>query len=282
MHKAILLFLFILFIASPLLAANEVEVRMLRTVSLAETPKQVVSTADGQRIYVLNEKGEVALYSSNGDLMGTFDAGPDVTGIAPQGSNRLVLEMADQKQLILAALEPVVHISTKDAPVLGPENAPVTIAVFDDFECPYCAKAVPLIKQVVNAYKDKVKLVYKHFPLGMHKNARAAAIASMAAQEQGKFWPYHDLLFANYNKLNSKKFTELAKDAGLDLVKFAADRKDPRLQQRLQLDQEEGRRIGVRGTPTIFVNGRRLPQRSRQAFDQMIQEELAKAQPGRS
>ena len=276
-RKISLLVLLVFLSASQLWAQNQVDVRMLRTVSLDSAPQQVVATADGQRIYVLTEQGEVQLFSTNGDPLGSFDAGPDVTGISPQGKNRLILEMSKQKQVMLVALEPVVQISSKDSPVMGPADAPVTITIFDDFECPYCAKAVPLVKQVVSAYSDQVKLVYKHFPLGMHKHAKAAAIASMAADRQGKFWPLHDLLFANYNKLNAEKINELAEQAGLDMAQFAADRKDPRLQQKLNADQQEGRQIGVRGTPSIFINGRRLPQRSRAAFDQMIKAELAKA-----
>lgn len=277
MPRLLLLPLLLLFGFS-LVSAAEVEVRMLRTVDLSTVPKQTVATADGQRFYVLTETGEVQLFSSNGDLLGTFDAGPEVTSITPQGNNRLILEKGGQKQLMLLTLEPIVQVSIEGSPVLGPADAPVTIAVFDDFECPYCAKAVPLLKEVANAYPEQVKLVFKHFPLGMHKNARAAAIASMAADRQGKFWPLHDLLFANYNKLSPQKITELAKQAGLDMPRFESDRKDPRLQQKLAADQREGQQIGVRGTPTIFVNGRRLPQRNRAAFDQLINAELAKVQ----
>lgn len=278
MRKLLLVTLFLLYAVSPLFADSQVDVRLLRTVSLADNPQQVVTTADGQRIYVLTEKGDVQLFSTNGESLGSFEAGPDVTGIAAQGANRLILEMGKQKQLLLVALEPVVQISSFGAPTLGPADAPVTITVFKDFECPPCAQAAPLIKQVVNAYPEQVRLVFKQFPLRMHKHARAAAIASMAADRQGKFWPLHDLLFANYNKLSPQKITELAKDVGLDMVQFETDRRDPRLEQRLNADLQEGQKIGVRGTPTIFVNGRILPQRSRQAFDQMIQAALAKAQ----
>lgn len=277
MRTLLLLCLAFLLSASPLLANSQVEVRMLRSIQLDNTPKQIVTTADGQRIYVLTETGEIQLFSSNGDPLGSFDAGPDVSGISPQGSNRLILEMGAQKEMMLVMLEPVVQISTEGSPSMGPEDAPVTIVIFDDFECPYCAQAEPLIKNVVNSYKDQVRLVFKHFPLGMHKHAQAAAIASMAADNQGKFWPYHDLLFANYNKLSEQKIIDLAEKVGLDMLRFTRDRNDPRLQQKLASDQQEGRKLGVRGTPSIFINGRRLPQRSRNTFDQMIKTELAKA-----
>ena len=259
----------LLFLGVPQAFANEVDVRMLRTVNLPEPPKQVVATADGQRIYVLTEKGDVLLLSANGELLGKFEAGPGVTGLTPQGPNRLIVEQGAQKQLLLVALQPVLSISTEGAPTMGPADAPITVAVFDDFQCPYCAKAVPLLKDIVKTYPDQVKLVFKHFPLGMHKHARAAAIASMAADRQGKFWPYHDLLFANYNKLNPQKITALAKQAGLDMERFEKDRKDPQLLRKLSADQLEGQQIGVRGTPSIFVNGRRLQQRNKAAFDQV-------------
>ena len=133
-----------------------------------------------------------------------------------------------------------------------------------------------MVKEVVGAYSEQVKLVYKNFPLGMHKYARAAAVAGLAAERQGKFWPLHDLLFANYNKLNPQKINELAKQAGLNMDKFKVDQLDPLLVQQLNADIQEGQQIGVRGTPSIFVNGRRLPQRSRAAFDVLIKSERAK------
>lgn len=281
MRKFILLTFVLLFCATPLFAATPVDVQLLRSVNLAATPIQIVATADGQRIYVLTDKGEIQLFSANGESLGSFDAGPDVTGITPQGSNRLILEMGRQKQMLLVGLQAAVQISTADAPTRGPANAPVTIVIFDDFQCPYCAKAEPLVKEVLSAYPDQVRLVFKNFPLGMHKYARAAATAALAAERQGKFWTLHDLLFANYSSLNPQKIDQLAEQAGLDMEQFETDRKDPRLQQQINADLQEGQKIGVRGTPTIFINGRLLPQRSRAAFDQMIRAELAKGQPAK-
>ena len=105
--------IFFPFFAGTLLAGNEVDVQRLRTLNLTEKPREVVATADGQRIYVLTEKGNVQLFSANGDPLGTFDAGPDVTGISPQGKNRLILEIGQQKQLMLIALEPIVQLTVQ-------------------------------------------------------------------------------------------------------------------------------------------------------------------------
>ena len=274
--RFILLSIFILSsVAGPALA-DSVDVRMVRSVQLGETPVQTVSTADGKKIYVLTDQGNVKIYSADGQLQGTFEAGSDVTGIAPQGQNVLLLQKAGAKEMVQVVLETVAKINIEGAPQLGNKEAPVTIVVYDDFECPYCAKAVPLFKEVLAAYPDQVQLIFKNFPLGMHKHAQAAAVAGLAAQKQGKFWPLHDLLFDNYNKLSAKKITELAEQAGLNMVKFAQDQKNPQLARQVSNDMQEGQKIGVRGTPSIFVNGRRLPQRSRAAFDQLITAELDK------
>lgn len=136
---------------------------------------------------------------------------------------------------------------------------------------------MPLLKQVLEKYPNKVKLIFKNFPLSSHQFAMKAAIASLAAHRQGKFWPYHDKVFENYNKLNDKMLDEIAEQVGLDMGKFKKDIKDPALQRKVQQDQQEGNSIGVRGTPTIFVNGRRLQQRSLEGFSTMIDKELKKS-----
>ncbi|AMV70641.1 Disulfide bond formation protein D precursor [Desulfuromonas sp. DDH964] len=277
MKKSLLTILTLLLSATSLLA-DSVDVRLLRSVSLGETPRQVVASADGQRIYVLTTTGQVQLYSADGQIQGRFEVGPEVTGITPQGAERLILQSAERQEMTLLALQPVVSLKTAGAPSLGAPDAPVEMVIFDDFECPYCAKAVPLLKQVLEAYPGKVKLVFKNFPLKMHKNARAAAAAALAAERQGKFWPLHDLLFENYNKLNSQKIRELAEQAGLDLARFDQDRNDPALQQVINADMQEGKKVGVRGTPTVFINGRRLQNRSMAGFKQMIDAELARQQ----
>ncbi len=273
MSKKLLIILILLLSASPLLASS-VDVNMIRTVPLGETPLQVAATADGQRIYVLTDAGKVHLFNADGAPQGSFEVGPDVTGITPQGSNRLVLQLAERQEMLLIALQPVVKIDSSNSPILGNADAPVEIVVYDDFECPYCARSVPLLKQVLDAYPDKVKLVFKNFPLPMHKSARTAALAGLAAEQQGKFWPLHDLLFDNYNKLSPQKIRELAQQAGLDMSRFDKALADPKLLQQVNSDIQEGQQIGVRGTPTIFINGRRLQQRSMDGFKKMIDAEL--------
>jgi protein-disulfide isomerase len=130
---------------------------------------------------------------------------------------------------------------------------------------------------VLEQYPNDVKLVFKNFPLTrIHKHAMNAAVGALAANQQGKFWEFHSALFKNYNKLNDEMFTEIAKSLELDMEQFKQDMQNPALAAMVQRDLKDGGKAGVRGTPSIFVNGRMLRQRSLPGFKQVIDEELAK------
>jgi len=133
-----------------------------------------------------------------------------------------------------------------------------------------------VLEQVLEKNPDKVKLVFKNFPLRNHKFAMEAAIAALAAEKQGKFWEFHDLLFKDYNRLNEQKVKEIAHQLKLDMEKFKTDRKDPGIRALINRDLAEGNRAGVRGTPTIFINGRLLRDRSPAGFQELIEKALKK------
>jgi protein-disulfide isomerase len=135
---------------------------------------------------------------------------------------------------------------------------------------------VPLLEQVLEKYPDDVKIVFKNFPLRNHRFAMQAATAALAAESQGKFWEFHDLLFKNYNKLNDQKIREIARELGLDQTEFEKKMKDPKIAEMIRQDVREGVQAGVRGTPTIFINGRRLKDRSLKGFQAAIDRELQK------
>ncbi len=134
---------------------------------------------------------------------------------------------------------------------------------------------MPLIEQVLDRYPGSVKVAFKHFPLSFHKQALPAALASMAAAEQGRFWEYHDELFLKQNRLGSELYLEIAQGLGLDLKKFSLDMMRPSLRQRVEQDVADGKKAGVTGTPAIFVNGRRVKQRDIETMSRLIDEELA-------
>ncbi|MBI3183584.1 MAG: thioredoxin domain-containing protein [Myxococcales bacterium] len=172
---------------------------------------------------------------------------------------------------------PAAEINIKTAPVKGPRDAPVTIVAFSDFQCPFCSRVVPTLKQLEEQYKGKVKVAFKHQPLPFHQNARIAASASMAANEQGKFWEYHDKLFANQTALDRSSLERYAQEVGLDMSKFRASLDSNKFDALITEDSQEGNRVGANGTPTFFINGRQLVgAQPIDAFKAIIDEELKK------
>ena len=130
------------------------------------------------------------------------------------------------------------------------------MVIFSDFQCPFCAKLVPVIEEVALAYPDTVKIVFKHFPLRNHRFASLAALAAIAAQQQGKFWEFHDQLFLLQKEIDQDKIVEVAQNLGLDMKKFTSDVGGDFAKNQLTKDMSDGRAAGVRGTPTVFINGR--------------------------
>jgi len=134
----------------------------------------------------------------------------------------------------------------------------------------------PFFRQLSDKYKGQLKIVIKHFPLTRHKFARKAAQASLAAHEQGKFWEFHTKLFENYQSLNDDKLVQIAGELKLDIDKLQSDMNLPKIQRIISRDIQNGRRIGVKGTPTIFINGKRTILRNPDEFIEKIDSELKK------
>ncbi len=164
------------------------------------------------------------------------------------------------------------------SPVKGPADAPITIVEFSDYQCPFCARSEPLVKEALDAYPTQARFVYKHFPLtAIHPQALPAALAATAAQKQGKFWEMHEKLFANQRALAPEQLREYARVLGLDLARFDADMQSEEVKAMVQEDIQLAQRVGVRGTPTIFVNGKLLQNRSLDGFRQIIDPALKEA-----
>ncbi len=162
--------------------------------------------------------------------------------------------------------------------IFGDPKAPVTIVEFSDMQCSYCGRFHPALKDVVKAYPGKVKVIFKHFPLGFHQMARPAAKAAMAAGVQGKFYEMVDLLMANNTSLSIEKFNELAKQLGLNEAKFAKDFKerDAEWERVLAEDMALVEASAVMGTPTYFLNGKKTNARTIDAWKQEIDALLKK------
>ena len=172
----------------------------------------------------------------------------------------------------------VYPLVTGDSPSRGPGDAKITIVEFSDYQCPFCSQAEPLIDQVMAAYPKDVKRVYKQFPLtSIHPNALPASKAAVAAGKQGKFWEMHAKLFGNQRELSPDNYKKWAEELKLDVARFEKDMASPEVQQQIDKEMQEAKAADVTGTPTIFVNGKRLQQRSMDGFKAAIDSSLPKS-----
>jgi protein-disulfide isomerase len=174
-----------------------------------------------------------------------------------------------------------IDVEIGNAPVWGKDSAPVTIVEFSDFQCPYCQRAAQTVTDLKKKYgKSKIKVAFRHFPLPMHREAIPAAEASECVKEQGadKFWKFHDVVFAkqeNQAKLGESDLAGYAKAAGANVDKFNECFKAHKYADAVQKDMQYGEKIGVKSTPTFFVNGNMIAgAQPIDAFSDIIDEEL--------
>ncbi len=154
--------------------------------------------------------------------------------------------------------EPRAEVGIDGNPIFGNPNAKVTIVEFADYQCPFCARMVPTLKDVIKKYDGKVNWVYRDFPLDFHPEAIPAAVAANCAGKQGKYYEMHHRLFEEIRNLGSDLYPKLAGELGLDAAAFSTCLKDPEQQQEVMRDQAAGAKVGVNGTPAYFINGRRI------------------------
>lgn len=179
----------------------------------------------------------------------------------PCGARMLALSILrrDLLEILMSAHHPfelTLPVSAVDH-VLGADHAPITVVEYGDFECPNCKQAAPALKLLLDRFEERVRLVYRHFPLEeVHPHALHAAEAAEAAGAQGKFWEMHDLLFENQLHLKQQQLRGYAERLGLDMARYTAEIDDEIYLQRIREHQRSGHDSGVRGTPTIFLNGR--------------------------
>jgi protein-disulfide isomerase len=173
---------------------------------------------------------------------------------------------------------PRIEVEAK-GPSLGPDEAPVTIIEFSDYQCPFCRRAEPVIQQLLERYPSEVRFVFRHFPLDrIHSLARGAAEAAACADEQGRFWEYHSGLFAAGAKFDAESLQQHASDAELDLEAFRICVEERRFQADVEADLADGREAGVTGTPAFFVNGIRMRgARPLDDFVAIIEQELRRS-----
>ncbi len=173
---------------------------------------------------------------------------------------KLQRRLNDQRKVTINLQPYRLQFNNEGAAAMGPADAPVTLVEFSDFQCPFCGRFFPTLKQIEQNFGDTVRIVYRQLPLpNLHPNAQKAAEASLCAKEQGKFWEMHDLMFQEQDKLAVADLKEKAARLGLNQKKFDECLDAGRYVEQIQADVQEASRVGVNGTPSIFVNGIPLP-----------------------
>jgi len=227
------------------------------------------------------------------DIKAWYDANPDrvqgaplaevkspITGLLTQqrtvaAQTTFVDSLRAKTPVSIMLQPPREKVAADGRPTRGPARSAVEIIEFSDFQCPYCLRSYPVVKQLLKDYGDRIHVVYRHFPLPNHSNARPAAEAAACAAAQGKFWEFHDELFENQSKLSDDDLRRHAAKVGLNKEKFDDCFQKRTYQADIDADIEAGRQAGVSGTPGFFINGRPLEgSQPIQAFKTIIDEEL--------
>lgn len=173
---------------------------------------------------------------------------------------------------------PSFDVDLGKAPVLGPETAKVTIVEFSDFQCPYCSKASETVHEIKKKYGNKVRVAFKQYPLPFHKDAKKAAIAALCANEQStdKFWKLHDVMFGDQTKLSVDELKKSAEKIGLKTEEFNNCLDSDKFAAQIEADIKQGQDLGVKSTPTFFVNGMLVSgAQPVEVFSDIIDDELA-------
>ena len=180
----------------------------------------------------------------------------------------------EQARAEMEADNKVWDIPEDGSPVFGNTKDPkLTIVEFTEFQCPYCSRIAPTMKELNEKYPDKIKFIYKHFPLSFHSNAKAAAAASIAAQNQGKFWEFRYALAPHSRELSDSIYVAVATEIGLDIEKFKKDMVlDSAMEARIDKDFQLGVKVGVQGTPNFYINGKRQDRFSPDLVEKLLKE----------
>jgi len=245
-----------------------------KTYNATNTPLDLAVSVDGNYTFVLGPNGKVTIYNKDGGKE-EISVGGDFDQIAVSGTgDKIWLSSQKSKQVQGVFVDFVKQLSAEGSPFLGEEKAPVVLTIFSDFQCPHCAQMGDVFQKLLAKNPTSIKIVYKYNPLPNHQFAGAAAIAAYAAHKQGKFWQYHDLVYADFRDLTLEKLTQYAEKLGLNMPQFQQQMNSQEAKDKVIGDLNEGREAGVSGTPVLFVNGRLARERTPEALQKLIDEAL--------
>jgi protein-disulfide isomerase len=271
----LVLILFISVTVAPSAGLADVNGRILAKLTLQVSPLDMSTSKDGRWLYLLTAPGDLMIYSAEGRYNGKIEVGRGFDQVeAGPSENQVYLLNRKEKRLQVVEVSYTFDIDTSQSPFKGPADAPVVIVEFTDFQCPYCARLGATIDEMMKLYPGKLKIVYKSFPLSSHRYSWQAATTAAAANKKGKFWEVYKEIFANYNRLNDAKLKEIRSHFGLETPEFEALMNSPEIRSRVASDRNEGIQLGVHGTPTVFVNGKRLDNKRPEGFKEAIDKAL--------
>lgn len=262
------------------LAAQPAAAKVFQTVDKTYTapisPLDMAVSADGNITYLLGANGKLVIYNRAGakeeiQIKGDFDhIQSSATG------DKIWLSSQKTKEVREIFIDSLKQFNNEGAPFLGEEKAPVVITAFSDFQCPHCALLGDIFQKLLEKNPTTLKIVYKYYPLPNHQFAGAAAVAAYAADKQGKFWQYHDLVYSEFRDLTMEKLTGFAEKLKLNMPQFQQQMNSQEAKDQVIANLQEGRDAGVTGTPAVFVNGRLAHERTVEDLQKMIDEALKK------
>ncbi len=255
----------------------KIEWSQVKHLALDEKPIDIAASSDGASVYILTKKNILVYSIKDGRILDTMPLEQKFTSIeiAPK-SNTLLLASASGKTVSIRTLSETIELPIGASPVIGAPAAPVTLTAFMDFQCPYCSREFPVLEQLLKKYPNDLKVIIKHFPLRSHKFAAEAAVAALAADKQGKYLELTRILMKNFRSLNEETLKTYAEEVGVDLEKLQQDRQDSAHSQQIKNDRQLARKAGVRGVPSLYINGLPVKNRSLQGMAAMIDQELKK------
>lgn len=263
----------ILTLTAPALHA-EISFEPILTEYMDEPVLDMATNPDQGLIFFLTPSA-VLLYSPNEkDVIDRIPLKDRFDRVDQYGEDQLILTRSQPAWVQIIQYSRIFSIDIANRAFKGQADAKVTIVVFDDYQCPYCARLERFVEQVLEQFPTGVKYVIKHFPLSSHAFAHNGAMAALAAGKQGKFWEFHGRLLENHDQVNEQKIQDIAGELKLDMERFKKDRQSASSRKLIQEDIKNGRDIGVSGTPSAFINGKRIRNQDLGRLPELIIREL--------
>jgi protein-disulfide isomerase len=259
-------------------AYAKIEWNIITKIKLDDAPKDMAISGDNTTAYILGAKGIMIYSISEKKITDTITIEGNYSQIElSSDGERLFVTDPESKEFSIIQISEIYDIPVEESPVIGKSDAPVSVVAFLDFQCPYCARVYPVLEKLLDKYPNEVNLIIKHNPLRMHRYAENASLAAIASAKQQKYQQITKVFFDNYKSLNDDTIKKYLEEAGIDMEAFNTTYNEPSLKKIISQDLNLSAKVKVRGVPTLFINGRRVKDRSLNALSEMVNQELEKS-----